>query len=460
MNLSVNARLTMPLSNNILRLLLPLHLILTLAGCATPSHITNTPITEVKPVDLTQITTGRKGLRSGNVSMFVSFSGGGTRAAAFSYGVLEKLRDTLYTENGEEKRLLDEVDIISSVSGGSFTAAYYGLYGDRIFEDYEEVFLRRNVQKALVGGLFNPLNWFRGRNRTEMAIDYYDRNIFKGSTFADIHANDGPRNEINATDLVIGERFVFTQEAFDMLCSDLDSFKVARAVAASSAVPVAFVPVILENYSDCNYSDPPLIVTARRNAADNPRTDAVIKNLDSYKNKEDRRYIHLVDGGITDNLGIRTLTNHIEALGGFLGASKALGGIPRYIIAIVVNAETSSSSPLGRSTEPPSTSQVVSAMTNAQLSRYNLESLALIKEGMQEWADELSTPERPVKAFLITLDFDSIVNDEERRHFNNMPTSFSLPDDDVDKLIEAGHTLLEASPEFQALVATFLRELQ
>ena len=450
----------MPTSINILWQLLALLLILTLAGCATSSHITNTQITEVKSVDSTWFSTDRKGQRSGDVGMVVAFSGGGTRAAAFSYGVLEKLRDTRYIRDGEERRLLDDIDLISSVSGGSFTAAYYGLYGDRIFEDYEEVFLRRNVQKTLIGSFLNPLNWFRGKNRTEMAIDYYDRNIFKGSTFADIHASDGPRIEINATDLGNGGRFVFSQEQFDMLCSDLDSFEVARAVAASSAVPVVFVPVMLENYSGCNYSDPPDIATARRYAADHPRVDFLVKNFDSYRDKEDRRYIHLVDGGITDNLGIRTLTNHMEALGGALSASRVLGNKPRYIIAIVVNAETSSASSIDRSTEPPSTSQVVSAVTNAQLSRYTHESLALLKTGMQEWAAELSTPERPVKAFLISLDFDNIVNEEVRRLFNNMATSFSLPDDEVDKLIEAGHRLLEASPEFQELVATMRQELQ
>ena len=69
--------------------------------------------------------------------VYLTFSGGGTRAAALSYGVLEELRDTETTISGRKQRLLDEVDVISSVSGGSFTAAYYGLFGDRIFKDFE-----------------------------------------------------------------------------------------------------------------------------------------------------------------------------------------------------------------------------------------------------------------------------------------------------------------------------------
>ena len=93
-------------------------------------------------------------------SLFVilTFSGGGTRAAAFSYGVMERLADETITVNGKSKRLLDEVDVISSVSGGSFTAAYYGLFGDALFKDFEEQFLYRNVQGALVRRILNLIN--------------------------------------------------------------------------------------------------------------------------------------------------------------------------------------------------------------------------------------------------------------------------------------------------------------
>jgi NTE family protein len=65
----------------------------------------------------------------------LTFSGGGTRAAALAYGVLETLRDTPIKIDGKTARMLDEVDLISSVSGGSFTSAYYGLHGDGIFEE-------------------------------------------------------------------------------------------------------------------------------------------------------------------------------------------------------------------------------------------------------------------------------------------------------------------------------------
>ena len=110
--------------------------------------------------------------RSDELTLAVAFSGGGTRAAALAYGVMQELRDTRVQMNGSENRLLDAISAISSVSGGSFTSAYYGLYGDRLFVDFEERFLRRDIEAALVHGFLNPLRWFSSRGRTEMAVKY------------------------------------------------------------------------------------------------------------------------------------------------------------------------------------------------------------------------------------------------------------------------------------------------
>ena len=152
---------------------------------------------------------------AGDVLLILAFSGGGTRAAALSYGVLRELRDTSVSVRGERKSLLDEVDLITSVSGGSFVSAYYGLFGDRIFDDFEERFLRRNVQGSLIRGLLRPKNWFRLAStffdRTELAIELYDRKIFDGATFGDLLAAEGPYLQINAADLGVGYRFTFRE---------------------------------------------------------------------------------------------------------------------------------------------------------------------------------------------------------------------------------------------------------
>ncbi|HQQ73897.1 MAG TPA: patatin-like phospholipase family protein, partial [Pseudomonadales bacterium] len=187
----------------------------------------------------------------GDYNIILAFSGGGTRAAALSYGVMQELRDIGIASKGQQVRLLDEVDLISSVSGGSFTSAYYGLYGDDLFKNYESDFLRTSVQSSLIGNLLSPSYWFHamfsGINRTDMAVEYYDRTIFHGKTFADIPLDKRPFIEINATDLQAGAHFSFTQGYFDLLCSDLQKYPLARAVTSSSGVPIAFPPVVLKN---------------------------------------------------------------------------------------------------------------------------------------------------------------------------------------------------------------------
>lgn len=434
-----------------------------LSGCTSSARIRNEAITEPMPTQHDQRSTGISGQRSNDVLFMLAFSGGGTRAAALSYGVLEELHETSYVFNGSKVRLLDEVDSITSVSGGSFTAAYYGLYGDRIFEDYEEVFLRRNVQRTLINGLLNPINWIKmittRFNRTEMAIDYYDRQIFKHATFSDIEAQQGPAIVINATDLGIGQRFSFNQKYFNLVCSDLSSFSVARAVAASSAVPVAFAPVTLENHADCKLEEEQwLDYYAAHGTTDNLRVRVLSEGIESYFDTENRRFIHLVDGGVTDNLGIRSLYDNVEYTGGVLQAVKRLGHMPRFIIVILVNAETSAIRAMDRENKTPSASTVVEAVSGTQIKRYNLESDILLQESLAKWTEELSSQGNPIKSYFIKVDFKSIADERQRFIFNNMATSFSLPDEEVDDLIEAGHRLLQASPEYQDLIRIIREE--
>ena len=132
-----------------------------LSGCASYGVVDNKASESASADSYSFETVARSG--AGDMSFMLAFSGGGTRAAALAYGVMLELRDTMVVIDGQQRRLLDEVDIISSVSGGSFTSAYYGLFGDRIFEDFEEVFLRRNVQGTLLHALFNPLRWFSSK---------------------------------------------------------------------------------------------------------------------------------------------------------------------------------------------------------------------------------------------------------------------------------------------------------
>jgi len=216
--------------------------LLVLAGCAT--RPVNPPLAHYEPAKgyfmadrLAQRNRGSK-----DNLVFLAFSGGGTRAAAFSYGVLEALRRIeIASASGTKIRLLDAVDVITGVSGGSFTALAYGLYGEKLFDDYDTRFLKRDVQGELIARALNPLDWGDllsvGWGRSELAANYYDEILFNGATMADM-PHTGPVIAVGATDLASGSRIVFSPQTFNVMCADLSSFRLARAAAASSAVPV------------------------------------------------------------------------------------------------------------------------------------------------------------------------------------------------------------------------------
>ena len=133
-------------------------MLITLAGCAT--RPINPPIKEATTETGYTFQSRMKHFKSQENLVVLAFSGGGTRAAAFSYGVLEFLRATeVMGPQGRKAHLIDAVDMITGVSGGSFTALAYGLYGDKLFDDYEQAFLKRNVQGELIAGAFSPRNW-------------------------------------------------------------------------------------------------------------------------------------------------------------------------------------------------------------------------------------------------------------------------------------------------------------
>ena len=189
------------------KLIGPLLAMLLASGCASYGVIVNDTMPAPKPAQeyslRSHVVTGR----SSDISLTLAFSGGGTRAAALAYGVMQELRDTQVMVEGESTRLLDEVDVISSVSGGSFTSAYYGLHGDGMFDTFEDVFLRKDIEGKLVKQVLNPFHWFGRKGRTQRAIEYYQKVIFHDATYADMLQPGRPMIVINASDLAYGVRF-------------------------------------------------------------------------------------------------------------------------------------------------------------------------------------------------------------------------------------------------------------
>ncbi len=225
---------------------------LLLGGCGSLVVPMNEPLhsaagnTEYRLLDVNR----RGGAESALV--LVALSGGGKRSAAFAFGVLRGMRDIHVRPEATDSTLLNEVDQLSGVSGGSFPAAHFGLYGEKSFETFPDEFLYADIEAYIWGTFLLPWNWdwvfnpLVGTN--DRMTQVYDRLMFHGATFADLYRRGRPQISINATDISFGSPFGFLPQTFDVICSDLASLPIARAVAASNGFPVLFGPVTLRNY--------------------------------------------------------------------------------------------------------------------------------------------------------------------------------------------------------------------
>jgi NTE family protein len=449
-----------------------------LSACAT--RPINPPITQADPTTGYRYQTRQQHFRDTDNLVILAFSGGGTRAAAFSYGVLEFLRRTeVVGPRGNKGRLLDEVDIITGVSGGSFTALAYGLYGDKLFADYEQNFLKRNVQGELISRLFNPAYWpalgSETWGRSELAAQFYDEVLFHGATFADLNRGDGPLVLASATDLSTGARFVFNQNIFDILCSDLNAVPLSRAAAASSAVPVVLSSVTINNYGGtCNTTFPPWVKLFTE-SADPPRPAArairELREASTYADSVHRPYIHLVDGGISDNLGMRSVLDALELLESLhdVGMPTPLDRT-RRIIVFVVNSLSSPSTDWDTREQSPGSVDTLLKASGVPIDHYSFEAVELLKDTAARWRNmrrirnaavlasntdpavirALRVPEAEV--YVIDVSFPALKDKSELDYLNQLPTSFALPAEAVDRLRAAAGTIILASPEFQRLL--------
>lgn len=199
--------------------------------------------------------------KDGNI-VVIMFSGGGTRAAALGYGVLEEFKKVRVKETNKGNTLLENIDIAFGVSGGSILATYFALEGKDIIPKFADRFLKANFQKDIITEVFSLSNLPRLSSpqygRGDLLQERLNFALYHGKKFGDLVKNrKGPFAVISATDMNIGQKLTFTQETFDGLCLNLNDLEISRAVAASSSVPLIFAPLTLNNNGgNCHFSMP------------------------------------------------------------------------------------------------------------------------------------------------------------------------------------------------------------
>jgi NTE family protein len=439
-----------------------------LAACSYPTR--NVELASLDP---------REGYRWGALAggelddtiLIFTASGGGTRATALA---LSTLRGLERLKRASGRSLADEIDAISSVSGGSVTAGYFALTGTGGFDKLERDFVRRDGMSALIWKGLNPVDLIEratpSRERIDLLIDYLDETLFDEATFADLtRAGRRPLLILNAADMVEGTPFPFTQNRFDLICSDLGQMKLSVGVAASAAVPGAMSPLTLVNYSRCAAQNssgtwPKAWITNAANSDwyDNPARVRRGRVAEAYAlgrtvpSPEGKDFIHLLDGGIADNLGIaepfRLLSTNEVSPNFFNQISQ---GKIRRIVFVLVNARSAKASKLNGEMATPGITAMLGATVDAAIDNAtfgNFQRLeTLLRERLRAAAAEMPEPLagnfRNVETFFLPVDFDAIEDDGCRRAFQSIATRWTLPEKEIDALMIAGQALLKSAPQ-------------
>ena len=382
---------------------------------------------------------------SGTSDMMVilMFSGGGTRAAALGYGVLEELERQKIWMNGKETRLIDQIDLVYGVSGGSVLAVYFSLYGADTIPSFEQRFLKQNFQRQVAKQVFSFANLPRLSSpefgRGDLLQEQFESGLFRKTTFGDLAARrKGPFAVISATDMSQGRRLDFTQEYFDAMCLNLSDLPLARAVAASSAVPLLFAPVTLNNNGgNCGYTLPVQIRQAAEQAA------ADHNRLQSQTQRE-----------ISSGFKTYEDPNRTEVYSGNSVYRQFSEGKVNKVVIINVNAQNQIDTHIDKSAAVPGVSEVLNAIINIPIDQYSQESLRRFRAFVDYWNEQARARVggHEVNMFFVSLNLRDLPESQLRENTLNTPTSFYLPHYRVDDLKQAAGVLMRQSGEYKRLL--------
>ena len=450
-----------------------------LAGCTSTIHNDpiNQPFTSTAPnADLSPPDT-----RADYDDMVVamSFSGGGMRAAAFSYGVLQGFEGTTVPTRKGQVSLLDRLDFLSGVSGGSTLAAYYGLRGRAGYADFKQRFLDVNAEEGLqtnlsLGNIARGLNG--GVNDSTAFPVWLDAHLYNHATFHDLLSRPGPRIWINASDIYNRTAFIFAPVTFSALCSELGNYPVSMAVAASAAVPVVFAPIVIQNFDgNCPVPLPSWVARVHSDPTAKPLIKSYADALERYRSGT-IKYVKLLDGGLVDNYGLSGFTIARLASDTPFGPLAPAEAVRlRRFLFIVVDSGRAPAGKWAQTIPGPSGVDLITATSDTATDSGAVGSYSAFDATMTDWRNALvrwrcglseadrkrlgAAPGwncRDVQFFIGRVSFDELGPDRAAA-LDGVETRFRLPPDQINMLITAGHDALQANPTFRAFLSSFGR---
>lgn len=389
--------------------------------------------------------------------VIVTFSGGGSRAVSLGYGVLEQFQQATVRPTERGDTLLQNIDVVYGVSGGSVLAAYLALEGQETIPKFKEFFLKKDFQKKVINEVFSLSNVPRLTSpqfgRSDLLQEQLNLALYHGKTFADLaRKRKGPFAVINATDMTAGQKVSFTQDFFDWLCVDLNDIEIARAVAASSAVPLIFSPITLNNHAGFCHAESKkafLMQTQPGNHLLLNNFNAMQKRLARYQDSVEQPYLHLVDGGLTDNLGLASLLDMSNLLSIRKLYAELKKSALRHVVVVSVNAQNERTSHIDKSADVPGVREVVDTVINVPIDKATESTVQYSQKFANQWnAYAKRQRDAKIKVYFVNVSLKDLPEGQLKKDVLNIGTSFYLPESDVDKLREAAKILLMQSKEY------------
>lgn len=356
------------------------------------------------------------------VEVVLCFSGGGTRAAAFALGAARGLSEV--PAGGAS--LLERVDRVVGVSGGSLTAAQVALdHSPAALDRFEAEVLRVDLERAMVraAAADSLALAFRDLTRSDVAAGCFAARLGGPLTFADLP--ERPELLVQTTDVAANQPLLLSRRALPGLGLAPSELPLARALAASAAFPGIFPPVRLEPVRP----EPALQEPALQEPALQEPARLEPARQESAEGEEAPTARYLADGGILDNLGLEPA----------LALEPAPG--TRALVLVVVNARC------GLAIEPGAlTSSWRVGLHAIEMQQRRIDGLLLARAREHLRALELAArlEGRALRTELVLIDFQG---SERRAELDAIGTRFALSEPEVTLLLEEGRAQARARAE-------------
>jgi NTE family protein len=227
-------------------------------------------------------------------------------------------------------------------------------------------------------------------------------------------------------------------------------------VAASSAFPVYLTPVVLKNYSaGRSQPEPNWTKSILEDSTASDRLKYVAFEAQSYTDQR-RHFIHLLDGGLSDNLGLRGALDRAIAREQFTDVPSVPAKLPRRVAIIVVDAHTESDYGWDSREGSLGLGAIIGSVGQVFVSHYSFETVELFREVMarlsRERAGSGDSHGTEITTYVVELKFNQLADKSDRQFFNSVPCSLQLPPKTVDRLRQLAARQLADNKEFKRLL--------